>query len=86
VTPDTPLSREEFVEHLADGLDLDSAAFTDTTRFDLDLGLDSFDLVELLVLVEELGVRFPEHVVLQLETVGDLYRAYQTRASRRVSD
>ena len=67
---------ERFATYLADGLDLDPDALAPDARFDDDLGLDSFDMVELLVRVEELGVHLPEEVVMQVQTVGDLHRHY----------
>jgi acyl carrier protein len=59
---------------------MEAGAFKADARLVDDLGLDSFDLVELLTLVEELGVRFPDDVAVRLDTVGDVYREYAQRA------
>lgn len=72
----------EFSEHVSDGLGLEPDVVVPEARLVEDLGLDSFDLVELLTLVEELGVRFPDDVAVGLETVGDVYGEYTTRAGR----
>ena len=46
-----------------------------------DLGLDSFNMVNLILLVEELGVHMPDDVVVRFDTFGDVYEAYVERAS-----
>lgn len=71
-----------FTMHVSDGLGLEPDVVVAEARLVEDLGLDSFDLVELLTLVEELGVRFPDDVVVTVDTVGDLYREYSQRARR----
>ena len=72
----------EFAEHVSDGLGLEPGMLVPDARLVEDLGLDSFDLVELLTLVEELGVRFPDDVAVGIDTVGELHREYVTRAGR----
>lgn len=72
-----------FVEYVSEGLELELEEVVPTARLIDDLGLDSFDLVELLTLVEELGVRFPDDVAVGLETVQDVYNEYVSRAQRR---
>lgn len=71
---------DRFTRYLADGVRLDPGALTEDARLDDDLGLDSFDMVEILTRVEELGVRLPDEVVMEVQTVGDLYRQYAARA------
>ena len=82
MTSDSALSFEEFVVHISEGLDLEPSDVVTDARLVEDLGLDSFDLTELLALVEELRVRFPEEVAVSIQTVGDLYREYAERAAR----
>lgn len=79
------LTFERFTSYLADGFSLDPEAFRDDARLDSDLGLDSFDMLEVLVRVEELGVHLPDEVVAEMRTVGDLYRVYASRASGRAA-
>ncbi|HAM00788.1 MAG TPA: acyl carrier protein [Acidimicrobiaceae bacterium] len=66
---------------MSEGLDLEPDEVVAHARLVEDLGLDSFDMVEALTLVEELGVRFPDDVAVGIDTVGDLYREYEKRAS-----
>jgi acyl carrier protein len=80
VSPEATLGFEAFARRLGEGLDLDVDAVTPEARLVEDLGLDSFDLVEVLTLVEELGVRFPDEVAVGIDTVGDLYREYEQRS------
>ena len=79
---DAALSFYEFVQRMSDALDLEPDEMRAEARFDEDLGLDSYDLVELLTLVEELGVHLPDDVAIGVDTVGDLYREYEQRAAR----
>jgi len=81
VTTSAPLSFDAFVERVAEALDLEPEEMVADARFDEDLGLDSYDLVELLTLVEELGARLPDDVAVGVQTVGDLYREYEQRAA-----
>jgi acyl carrier protein len=82
VTIDEALSFAAFAEHVSDGLGLEPDAVAPEARLVEDLGLDSFDLAELLTLVEELGVRFPDDVAVALDTAGDVYREYVERLAR----
>ena len=82
MTGDGAMSFDEFVLYISEGLDLEPVDVVTDARLVEDLGLDSFDLTELLALVEELRVRFPEEVAVSILTVGDLYREYAARASR----
>jgi len=72
----------DFAEHVGDGLGLEADVLAPDARLVEDLGLDSFDLVELLTLVEELGVRFPDDVAVGIDTVGELHQEYVARAGR----
>jgi acyl carrier protein len=81
VTSAAPLSFDDFVHRIAEALDLEPDEMAADARFDEDLGLDSYDLVELLTLVEELGARLPDDVAVGIQTVGDLYREYTQRAA-----
>ena len=82
MTADAPLSFEQFAQRVADALDLEPDDLVPDARFDEDLGLDSYDLVELVTLVEELGAHLPDDVVVGIDTVGDLYREYEQRTAR----
>ena len=74
------LEFDEFASHVAGVLQIEPTDVTRDARLLEDLGLDSFDLVEAMALVEELGVRLPDDVALDVQTVGDLYGEYRVRA------
>ncbi len=58
-------------EHLADELDLDPAAITETTRFKEDLEADSLDLYTLVQELEDTyGVTMSDEQAAQILTVG----------------
>ena len=74
------LDFDTFALRLRDGLRINSGPLSKEARLVEDLRLDSFDLTELLVVVEELGVRVPEETAESFETVGDVYIEYVRRA------
>lgn len=74
------LDFDTFALRLRDGLRIKSGPLSKEARLVEDLRLDSFDLTELLVVVEELGVRVPEETAESFETVGDVYVEYVRRA------
>ena len=80
---DETLTFDNFAAYLADGLELDIITLVKDARLIEDLALDSFDLIELIVLVEELGVHLPDHVVITIDTIGDLFDAYTVRATQK---
>lgn len=82
MTADGVLDYRQFADYLGEGLRLDPAILTTDARLIEDLGFDSLYLLELLTLVEELGVHLPDHVAVAIETVGDLYGEYADRAAR----
>jgi acyl carrier protein len=78
------LGFDDFAARVAEGLRLETDELTSGARLVDDLGLDSFDLVEVLAIVQELGVHLPDEVAVGLDTVGDVYREYEARARRAV--
>jgi len=79
--PTAILDFETFADRLRDGLRINAGPLSVNSRLVEDLRLDSFDLTELLVVVEELGVQVPEEAAEEFETVGDVYQEYVKRAS-----
>jgi len=75
------LDFDAFCAHVARGLRLDPGVLTGDGHLIDDVGLDSFDLVELMAIVEELGVRLPDEVALGLDTMGDVYGEYRGRVA-----
>jgi acyl carrier protein len=82
-TPPTITSLQEYVAHIAAELNLEGVEplrVTDGTPLvDHGLELDSFQLLELLVVNEELGVVIPEEVMGEVATIGDLYRYFDLK-------
>ena len=79
MTSNAPLPFDAFARRAGEALDLDPEELVRDARFDEDLGLDSYDLVELLTLVEEMGARLPDNVAVGIQTVGELYSEYERR-------
>jgi len=73
--PSTASTHDRVVWLVADQLGLDSRTVTAESRFIEDLGADSLDTVELVMLMEEeFYVSVPDEVAEKLLTVGDLVR------------
>lgn len=52
------------------------------TRFEEDLGMDSLDVVELVIEIEdEFGIHVPDRIAADIETVGDLVAALTRKAA-----
>jgi acyl carrier protein len=69
----------EFYRHLADELDWDRTLGSETSLL-ADLGLDSLRTLEILLVVEELGVELADDDVPDWETLGDVYQTYRRAA------
>jgi acyl carrier protein len=69
----------EFYRHLADELEWDATLGRDTSLL-ADLGLDSLRILEILLVVEELGVELADDDVPAWETLGDVYQSYRRAA------
>jgi acyl carrier protein len=69
----------EFYDHLADELEWDGTLGPETSLL-ADLGLDSLRILEILLVVEELGVELADDDVPGWETLGDVYQSYRRAA------
>jgi acyl carrier protein len=76
---DQVIAELEFYRHLADELEWDAALGRDTSLL-ADLGLDSLRILEILLVVEELGVELADDDVPGWETLGDVYQSYRRAA------
>ena len=64
---------EKIREILVEQLDLDPEDVVESASFRDDLGIDSLDLFELLMTIEEeYGFEFPAEDMAELDTVGDV--------------
>jgi len=72
------LSFEEFCAHLDETMGVPSADLDRDASLAGDLGFDSLDMAELVVLVEDLGgVAVPEDAFGTLATIGEVYDYYR---------
>jgi acyl carrier protein len=65
--------KEKLLQILAEQLDMEVAELTDDKSFTDDLDMDSLDMVEMTVeLEQELGVSFEQEKLAEIKTIGDL--------------
>jgi acyl carrier protein len=76
---DQAVVEPEFYRHLADELEWDRTLGGETSLL-ADLGLDSLRILEILLVVEELGVELADDDVPEWETLGDVYQSYRRAA------
>lgn len=71
---------EKVVEMLASQLNLDKAKLVSNARLIEDLGADSLDMVEMLMLVEEeFGISIPDEDAMNLKTVEDIVKYIEAK-------
>ena len=72
---------QKIKELLAKQLRIDAADIADNADIIADLGADSLDIVELLMVLEdELGIVIPDDDVAELKTVSDIAEYIEERA------
>ena len=65
--------KEKLLEILAEQLDMEASELTDDKSFTDDLDMDSLDMVEMTVeLEQELGVSFEQEQLAEIKTIGEL--------------
>jgi acyl carrier protein len=72
-----PLSFEAFKQVLAEQLKVEVGKVTKEASFIEDLMVDSIQLVDLMLSLEEMGIQIPLEAAWDVETVGDAYQVYQ---------
>ena len=77
-----PLPFEEFRHLIAQELKIEESKVVPEASFIRDLAADSLLLVEMLLRMEELGIRIPLEEAWDMETVGDAYRLYVAQGSK----
>ena len=79
------LSFDAFWAFLAESLRLDLGSVADSTRLSDEIGMDSLQMIELMFVMDDLGAEMHEDLMPAIQTAGDLYHHYATRASVRPS-
>ena len=65
--------KEKLLNILAEQLDMDASEIKDDMSFTDDLDMDSLDMVEMTVeLEQELGVTFEQEKLAEIKTIGEL--------------
>jgi acyl carrier protein len=76
------LDLPQFVSLLEERLGAELPGATADSRLREDLALDSLAMIEVLVVLDDLGVRLPDDLIPALTTLGDLYHYYTVLAPR----
>ena len=64
---------EKIIALTAEHLGIDADSISETASFKEDLGVDSLDVVDLIVIIsEEFDIEIPDEVVDNIKTVGDI--------------
>ncbi|MFV0246792.1 MAG: acyl carrier protein [Mycoplasmatales bacterium] len=70
------LTKDFIKEEIASKFNFDASQINDDTRLKEDIKADSIDLFQLVMEYEEkLGITLEDEVLMQIKTVGDLYKA-----------
>jgi acyl carrier protein len=73
----TSLNREDFFSYLGSELGILTSQLDEATALVDDLGFDSVQVLELIVVIEELGLEISEDWFPAIVTMGDAYTTYQ---------
>jgi acyl carrier protein len=76
-SPPKNISFDEFKHILAEQLKVEEAKVTPEASFIDDLLVDSIQLVDLMLSLEEMGIEIPLEAAWDVQTVGDAYQIYQ---------
>lgn len=67
------METEKIIEIISEFVDVDGMEINDSTRIRNDIGLNSFDLINVAVELESaFGVRIPDEDLNKLQTIGDI--------------
>ena len=74
---------ESLKEVLAEKLDIDATGVTEATSFTGDLGIDSLDLFDLVMVLEDkYGVEIPSEDLENIATVGDMINYLKNKGAQ----
>lgn len=74
------MSFDDFKKVLAEVLAVSEEKVTPEASFITDLAVDSIRMVEMVLMIEELGVKIPPEAAWKIQTVGDAYSYYMDQA------
>lgn len=83
---DRRLSLEDFTTYLAQELEIDPHVLQHETSFVVDLDFDSVQMLELCIVIEELGVELSDDHLEQLDTLAGAYDGYCASLSDQQRD
>ncbi len=75
------LSFNEFWAFVVQSLRLDCGSIGETSLISEELGVDSLQMIELVLLMDDMGAELLEDLIPNIATAGDLYHHYATRVS-----
>jgi acyl carrier protein len=78
---ENPITFENFRDLIAQELQVEKEDVVWDATFLDDLQADSIQLVEMMLRMEEVGVRIPLESAWEVETVGDAYQLYKENLS-----
>jgi acyl carrier protein len=76
MTEQEPITFEQFRHMLAEELQIDESRLTPGASFVNDLAVDSIQLVEMMLSLEEKGISIPMEAAWDVQTVEDAYHVY----------
>ncbi len=72
------MTKEQVINELVSNLNLDVEQINDDVRFKEDLKLDSLDLVEIVMDIEDkYEITLDDEVAANIKTIGDLFKAVE---------
>ncbi len=75
------ISFEEFKHLLARELQVEESRLVPEASFVSDLQVDSIKLVDMMLSLEEMGIKIPMESAWDVQTVGDAYKVYSERST-----
>ncbi len=76
------MNKEEIIIEISKKVDKDINQIDESMSFTNDLNLDSIDLVEMLMDIEEkYGIEIPDEEAIKIETIGDFIKIVQDKGN-----
>ncbi len=76
------MNKDEIIVEISKKVDKDVSQIDENMSFTNDLNLDSIDLVEMLMDIEEkYGIEIPDEEAIKIETIGDFIKIVQDKGN-----